>query len=393
VEVKANKLHFFIVGYFGMRNTGDDAMLYGLLTHMGKAFPKATFNVIAARPIIIPESVANKVSVSITSHPISYILKTLREISRCNVILNVLGSSLYGYKGNKRYIRTLGWHMVIVLCARILRKLVYMVNIGIGPLPVWWSRIMTTVILKASHLITVRDMDSYYLARRLGVRTDMLHLSFDLSVLIPEAEQKHSRSTQDGINILGISILPYHSIYERDPTGDLHLVQEMAKALNRWLRENDSRRLKIFIFRGLSKEDDCSIAHCLAHLIRLPQVEVVPYNPDPNCTLAEVKKCDAFVSMKLHSAIFAYLAELPQLVVTYLPKCLSFAKEIGMQEIAMISIEEILQGKFFDMLSKLVDSSNLYMPSLTLKDSITRTHSGLNYIKQDILTRCSLLRT
>ncbi len=393
MEVKANKLHFFIVGYFGMRNTGDDAMLYGLLTHMGKAFPKATFNVIAARPIIIPESVANKVSVSITSHPISYILKTLREISRCNVMLNVLGTSLFAYKGNKRYVRTLAWHMITVLYARILSKAVYMVNIGIDPLPTWWSRIMTTVILKASHLITVRDMNSYYLARRLGVRANMLRLSFDLSALIPEVEQRYSRSTQDGINILGVSILPHYSIYEHDPTGDIHLLQEMAKALNRWLRENDSRRLKIFIFRGLSKEDDCSIAHCLAHLIRLPQVEVVPYNPDPNCTLAEVKKCDAFVSMKLHSAIFAYLAGLPQLVVAYLPKCLSFAKEIGMQEIAIISMKEIMQGKLFSMLNDLVNSSNFYMPSLTLKDSITRTHLGLNHIKEDILMRCSLLKT
>jgi polysaccharide pyruvyl transferase WcaK-like protein len=120
------------------------------------------------------------------------------------------------------------------------------------------------------------------------------------------------------------------------------------------------------IFKGKSRSDDYEITKLIQKKINNNiQVRVVDYNPNPIETLLEVGKCDSFIGMRYHSCLFAYLNNKPLLIIGYFQKCLSLAEKIKLTEKAIISIEDILEGKFGDYLNNLDNNPDDYTGKLS----------------------------
>jgi polysaccharide pyruvyl transferase WcaK-like protein len=122
----------------------------------------------------------------------------------------------------------------------------------------------------------------------------------------------------------------------------------------------------------------------LFHKIGLGQAELIKYNANPLKTLSNFTHCDAFICMKLHSAVFAYMADIPFLIIDYLPKCNSFAKEIGMEADMVLSLDDIFSKKLSDAIWKMTTIGDRYIPKVTVEENFRRLKESLSVVVQEI---------
>jgi len=113
-------------------------------------------------------------------------------------------------------------------------------------------------------------------------------------------------------------------------------------------------------------------------------VSIVPYTPDPQEALANVSECTAFVAMKYHASLLAYVAELPLLVIAYHPKCESFANEVGLAKVAVASLQEILDGTVEIRLNMLATNATDFASTLELATARARARKALAPLDREL---------
>ncbi len=105
--------------------------------------------------------------------------------------------------------------------------------------------------------------------------------------------------------------------------------------------------------------------------------KLIPYNPDPRETLSKVANCFAFIGTKYHSCLFAYLSDLPLLIINYHPKCKALADEIKLPPVAVITLEEILSGEFSNRIKFFIENTDSFIPRLPIKNAMNTAEEGL----------------
>lgn len=329
---------YFIFGYFGRRNTGDDSMLIAFIRESRKHRRDLRYLVLASKDFWIPKDLKDSV-VPVPKHPRSIV----RALMQAKQTAMVGGTSIQDFRANPRYIRVLASVMAIAVLCKATHKPFSLVAVGIGPLKTWWGRFLSGRIFRLASYISCRDSDSLTLVRDL-VPSSNASLGFDLSVLL-ERSAKEPRAKRT----LGVSILPYYEIYEGQPERDAALVKTLAGDIRSWLDSNPSSRVRVFVFKGHSGEDDVTISEHLAQLVG-HQSEVVSYSENPEHTLRDVSECSVFVGMRLHSCLFSYISEVPIIMLDYHPKCESIAREVGLPAASRIRLDSVVSGRLYEAL-------------------------------------------
>ena len=204
-------------------------------------------------------------------------------------------------------------------------------------------------------------------------------LSFDLAALLqPLSTSGKSLVKKTDIKILGISILPFFEIYYADKEKDFLFVHKIAEGLNLWLKRDCQSLIYLFVFKGKSRADDVIITEMLRKQLEPSErVKFVPYNPDPIETMSNVAQCDAFVGMRYHSCVFAYLTNTPLLIINYFQKCQALAEDVGLSKHTVISIEEILNGKFEKYLENMQERPDDFVATLPIDMAKQMAKNGL----------------
>jgi len=367
------KQRLFIFGYYGWKNTGDDAMIYALLQEVYSMNPYSKFAVLSPIPIIVPPEVEG-----IVKYVKPSIFSVWKEILKASIFVIGGGTHLSDYGNEMKALKNLLRIFLLVLYAKILCKKVYILGNGIGPLQTRFGRFLARATCCLADYITVRDKTSYKFLIEWDL-IDKASLAFDLSVLIS--------SGRNGINIqkdiekkkiLGISVTPVFKIYYRSKEKDFIVVNEISKHVNDWLKREPNSEVRLFVFHGDSKDDDTSITRLLyKKLYPSSRIKIVPYEPNPQKMITQVGQCKYFIGMKYHSLVFAYVNRIPLLVIKYHPKCYAFAEEIGLKKNAILSLEEILDGQFGKHFNNLLEYPNNFIPILPVDIAKKRAKNGL----------------
>ena len=188
--------------------------------------------------------------------------------------------------------------------------------------------------------------------------------------------------------MLGVSVTPIYEIYFSENYKDLILLDEISKSLNAWLDKTPAGEVHLFVFHGGTHNSDFLITKLLQEkLCPSKRVKLIPYNPDPLKVLIQIKKCHAFIGMKYHSCAFAYIAEIPLLIIEYHPKCRAFAKEVGLPNYAVISLIEVLRGNFGPCFDRMKLNPSSFKSSLPLSVAIEKAKGGLSIFDTGELTK------
>lgn len=351
-----------LIGYYGRNNTGDDAMLFSLLSLLKDNSTIKKYTVPTNIQISVPEELLNQVKV-IPRRPLSI----LAEIIQTDAILIGGGTIFHDYSKKIRYIWASFRYLILITWARFLKKPVYLVGIGFGPFTTTSGRLIALLISRLVNYITVRDVESYKYLQTLHVPTSKYNLTFDLSGNMAEINLQEKVQS----NILGVSIIPFFYGYSNNPRKDIDLAYAIAKSLNKWLVKDPLCEIHFLTFLGIAEGDgDIKIIQRVYQLIEEKnRVKIIDYSSDPRILLSHFNKCRAIVTMRYHAAVFAYLTKRPMIVLNYHPKCQSFVNDIGLTNHAVLSIQDILEGKLIDSLNSLFSSPDLHLAKLPLSEA------------------------
>jgi polysaccharide pyruvyl transferase WcaK-like protein len=369
------KQQFFIFGYYGWKNTGDDGMIYALLQELHFSYPTATFAIFSQMPIVVPQETKNFVKfVRPTPQAV------FRGIMHSSIFIMGGGTQIYDYGGRMKRLKVMSEMFIILLWAKLFCKRIYLLGIGVEPLSTTWGRFLSKQMCRLADFISVRDKSSYEILEKMGLKNKVT-LSFDLVALLQPLSTSDNNPLikRADMKILGISILPFFEVYCNDKEKDRFFVHEIVKGLNQWLRRDSQSLIHLFVFfGGKPKTDDILITEMLRKQLEPSEcVKLVPYSPDPIETMSEVAKCHAFVGMRYHSCVFAYLTNTPLLTINYFQKCQALAEDVGLSKHAVISLEEILNGHFEKYLKNLQEHPDDFVATLPISVAKQRAKKGL----------------
>ncbi|MDI6881782.1 MAG: polysaccharide pyruvyl transferase family protein [Methanothermobacter sp.] len=321
----------FVLGYYGWKNTGDDAMLYSLLEGLKEVFPDSRFNITAASWPSTPEDV------NINLIPPRVNPNFIKAFLRSSIFILGGGTHFFDYGNTFKRIIRLTQILLLTLISKITGKDIYFMGVGVEPPSHVWSKFIIKNTCAMATKIFVRDSISMKVLGKMGIEENV-ELSQDLAFFLEYEKPVKTKG------LLGVSVMPYHEIYMGDESGDEIIIKEFTRAIREWLEINPNNSVRLFVFNGKPPNDDERISRKILNILDDERVQIEPYNKDPQETLRKVGSCEAFVAMKFHAALFAYLNDLPTIIVEYALKNRALAHDARFPEGSLIRLEE-LDGK------------------------------------------------
>lgn len=360
-----------LIGYYGWNNTGDDIMLQSILKILSKSVSDHEIVVLSQESSFHTLSLKNVRTVSPKKK-----VKFIKELLDSSTVILGGGTHLYDYgRLDNRLIR-LSQLLLIFLIARSLSKKVIFMGVGVEPPQSVWGRLIIRAICNLANCISVRDEDSYDTLIKMGVGTNIVK-SFDLSVLsdLPERDLREN----NGGKILGVSVLPYYSIYFRDSKSDNELLVQFSKAIDIWLNDDEKNTVRLMVFKADYVYDDHFFSSALRELLgHDDRVELIPYDKDPIMTFRKIQECDAFIGMRYHSCILAYLSSIPQLIISYARKNTALANDIGLNPLALILVDSVKESGLESVMKELIERPDDFRATLPLDVAKTRALASID---------------
>jgi polysaccharide pyruvyl transferase CsaB len=354
-------MKYLLGGYYGRRNLGDDVLLYAVIASLHRIDRSASFTVLSPVPLVIPENAR----VSIVG-PGSWPAATLRQI--VNNDMWVFGGGGVVQDHTERSLSSLVELVQRARFAKLIGRKLALWGVGIGPIGTTAGKRAAGRLIELADFVSVRDLDSAALASQIdGGR--QVSINADLAFLLAPQFRDNLRlvKRESGQRQLGVSLLELSYATQDGASDDRPALAAIASALNGVLDRPGDWRIRCFeFFSGSPEHSDASVFRRLLPLIHFPErVSVCGYSGDFFSTFRAMAQCDAFLGMRLHSAVLAYLADLPLLLINYHPKCRTFAAQIELSAEAQVSADQLTDGGLLaERIHALLDGGQHFRPAL-----------------------------
>lgn len=297
---------FTISGYYGCGNTGDEAVLTGMLRPLREAFGQdLRITVLSANPARTQYEHPGVDSAHRYRLP-----AVIRTVRRSDLVISGGGSLLQDVTSARSAL----YYLAVLRLARLLHRRTMIYAQGIGPLIRPRVRAAVAGALNRTDLITVRDEDSRQLLKSIGVRRP-IHVTADPAFLLDadydSADAALDQARLRGRDVLGVSLRPWPREKE--------WLSALAEGVRRASDVTGLRAASIPMQEGVD-ERVCG---------RVAGTNIVPAGARPETIRGLIARCGLVVGMRLHSAILAAAEGVPFVPVVYDPKVASFAAAVG----------------------------------------------------------------
>lgn len=302
-------MKILIMGYYGFGNLGDEALLFSILKELKARCPQAIPMVLYPKG----ESMAGVETVSRES-----LLAILKALLRCDILLGGGGSLLQDVTSKKSLLYYLG----VLGLAALFKKKVILIGQGIGPIESKWGNFLTSRILNHISLVGLRDSTSLNYLRRLNVKEKKLHLGADLSLQMrPVAREEAQRLLKgegflEGKKGLALSFRPWQN-------------EEYYRLLIPYIEAFSWEHKLVPVFFPFNPKEDLPLSQRLMRDMRDAIIIEGTYSPEE--ILGMIKEMDILVGVRLHSLIFAAIALIPFVGISYDPKIQGFLRLMNME--------------------------------------------------------------
>ena len=322
-----------ISGYYGFKNSGDDALLSAIINDIKKYKSSPNITVLSANP----KETAEKYKV----HAINRLnaFKLIRYMKNTGLLISGGGTLIQDATSTKSLIYYLA---VIKLALRNGVKVMLYSN-GIGPLRSKNNIKRAEKVLNDVDIITLRDPQSKEVLESIGVTKPQTLISADPVFGIENFSPVRGREILDSFGIksdtrlLGVSVRRTRNTnpdferavakmcdYASEKYGCMAVFMPMQTNKDEQISRNIMSRMQsksVIIDKRLSVEDMISVSSAL----------------------------DACIGMRLHSLIYSAIGNVPLIGISYDPKIKSFMDYISQQLCADIaSLDETMALKLVD---------------------------------------------
>lgn len=350
-------MRYFIYGYYGFGNFGDDLMLAAIVHQIGARDPAARFTVKCRAPVDgLGPAVEFLTAETILESPQPAWRRGLRYLAalvqglRGHDWLVIGGGALFLDKG------ALNKSLVLLWCLAVRARLmgVRIAVIGVScdllasPASLWFSR----SIFRKAQVVTVRDQFSYDYARYFGCRNvrlcaDLAFASPQLTVESAAAVQarRRSRGNTGGKSRIGICLVDYFAVYEPDVVLRQAFIERVAASLRRHAAEAEYVYISLQEGQGLGDDR--------AHAELAKTVEFAGYRPVQ--TLAEALdlcgELDGMLTMRYHLGLLGAALGVPVAALCHELKLVSVALMPG---VIAASLRQFVAGESADPVGDLL---------------------------------------
>lgn len=312
-----------ISGYYGFGNTGDEAVLAGMLESFRQVEIDARVTVLSANP---SRTVREHSGIDAANRWRPW--SVIRALRGADVFISGGGSLIQDVTSAASSYYYLG----VLRLAQMMRRRTMVYAQGIGPLTRAAVRRCASRVLNRVDLITVRDSDSAELLKSIGVTRPPVHLCADPAFLLePDLERADEILAAKGLagrEVIGVSLRPWPN-----PPGWKH---EVCEGISRAAGEIGAGILEI----PMQEPEDAACSGVQGAVTAAGA-------GGPRVVKGLMSRCALVVGMRLHSLIFAAGETTPFVPVVYDPKVASFADSAGAERVLNIeslSADEVAQA-------------------------------------------------
>ncbi|MWV46587.1 polysaccharide pyruvyl transferase CsaB [Paenibacillus sp. HJL G12] len=337
-----------ISGYYGFKNSGDEAVLQSILTALEE---KGKQEGIQINPVVLsidPEWTSSTYGVqAVHRMKLGEVRQALKNSSG---LISGGGSLLQDATSPK----TIPYYLGVIKLAQWLKKPVFIYSQGVGPVNRKLFNPMIKNVFKKCEYISVRDVQSSELLQSMGLQNSRIHVVPDPVLgLTPESENLSSIEPEKGqrLPVIGISVR-YWDPGRRELKGIAEGLRQVCE------KQPVHLRFLPFYFPNDEKASQEIIQQLGDIASGGSKVSVCREAVHPRQMLAEVGRCDLVIGMRLHSLIYAANQLVPLIGVSYDPKIDHFLKRL---EIAPVGTSSSLDpGKLASEISHLLTGAETW---------------------------------
>lgn len=317
-------MRLVISGYYGFRNSGDEAVLKSILTALEHAGQERGVRV---EPVVLssdPEWTSKQYGVEAV--PRMKLAEVRAALRASDGLISGGGSLLQDATG----LGSIPYYLGIMEMARWSGKPTFVYAQGIGPVNRAMFRWPIARAFRKAAYVSVRDEESAALLRRFGVPEARIEVVPDPVMGLPLPGEAGlvggggaAAVDADGPAVVGVSV--------RFWRGDRADLDRAAAALGA-LAGRRSVRLRFLPFHHGPDED--ASRYVMERLASAGVAsELAPAHEEPQAMLREVSRCRLLFGMRLHSLIYAANREVPLLGLSYDPKIDQFLARLGQKAV------------------------------------------------------------
>lgn len=347
-----------ILGYYGFKNSGDDALLHAIVRTLRSLKPDARINALSVSPKETRETY------KVDSTQRYHIFSVRKAIKNSKIFILGGGSLIQDVTSTKSIL----YYLYITHLALRLHKPVMLYANGIGPVNKSFNKKLTKKILNRVNLITLRDEDSLEELKKLGVNTDKAVVTadpvFSLDLKDPETAEQVLANAGVTEKYACISVRKW----DKAPDGFVGACAEMADYIYQ-------KHGLIPVFVPMHYPYDASFARSIVKEMKTPG-KFISRRLDIGTIISLVEKSEIAISVRLHLCIYATLCKVPVVGICYDPKISSFLRNIDMPY--YLDPRSLCGGDYKSVIDKLVKnrddiSAELSEKAAKLHESSYRT--------------------
>ena len=330
-KINRKKESIVFTGYYGMGNFGDD--LFGAVSAWGAAkFWDVEYKVLAPRIMDVKADYSvpdwfNK-NIYASSNILGQLSRlgfTLREASRINQFV-FAGGSVFSTASS-------GVMKVIENIAKKSRLGMSGIGVSVGPFTNKEDALKVKSFLQRFDYLSVRDNASYAIVKDFNLDFPV-YMAGDLAGAFQTTFEISGEKKQRSKPIIGIALCNFESFVGQDPEVENKRNQALIGGTIQAAKKCDAR-IHVFSLNNHPEFGDDHLAKVLCEKLSKDGIEhklIRNSNSSLEDVWHQIAICTAFLSVRLHGAIVAYLSDIPFALVEYHQKCTDFLEDIGQDE-------------------------------------------------------------
>lgn len=304
-------------GYYGFRNSGDEAVLKSILLALQE---EGLTSGVDIKPVVLSIDPAwTSRTYGVESVHRMKLGRVRKAIKNSDGLISGGGSLLQDATG----LKTIPYYLGIIKLAQWLGKPTFVYAQGIGPVQRKMFYPLIASVLRRCDYLSVRDTESAALLREMGVRgKEAVQVVPDPVMGLTLEGDDSEASAPEVLPIVGVSV----RFWNKARTDLTQLAEGLALLCRR-------RPLHIRFLPFHIPGDDEASRFVLKQLGNVEElgctVSIASEVEHPQEMLREVSRCSLLVGMRLHSLIYAASQQVPLLGVSYDPKIDHFLGRIS----------------------------------------------------------------